>query len=190
VDRNTDNKAIAVFVGIGVLCGLAFGALVALIMRDRKQDRQQQQLSGGVHVWNLLSGQTPPWATALGAPAQMPTMMPSMQPQEIVQTTTPAINSELRPSVTQTLSLSVTQPYRVLNGGSTRHWRAQLRNVGPPGSCAYVSTDPTSLAYPSMCVVIPAGGFTDMRIRPGDGLFALGSVKNVQLSIAASEEVA
>lgn len=181
MERRSPDSLLAAFVGIGVLCGVALGAVFALIWRDRKASTPVNGLgNGGVHVWNLLGGQMPPSWAQLGAPA----------PQSVVQTTTPEVNAELRPSVTQTLSLSTTQPVRVLNGGRYRHWRAQMRNVGPPGSIAYVATDPTNLAYPSMSVAIPPGPPMELRIRPGDALFAISTINGTQLSIAASEEIA
>lgn len=161
-------KALAAFVGIGVLCGTALGALITLIVKGRRERAP-------------LASPTPPWAQ-LGAPAA------PQDVQQVVQTTTPQINSELRSSVTQTLTLSTTRPVRVLNGGSKRHWRASLRNIGPDGSIAFVSTDPTVVSFPSMSAAIPAGEVTEVHVRPGDGLFALGSVSNVRLSIVASEE--
>jgi hypothetical protein len=118
----------------------------------------------------------------LGALGQLPSL--------VIPTATPASADEVSESRLQTYSLNPTNSSRVMTAGSNRHWRVQLRNIGPPGSFAQVSTEASSLAFPGLSLIIPAGGSNEIHLKPREELFAIGSVSGVQLSIAASEELA
>ena len=162
MERRFQDNALAILVGVGVLMGVtAFGAVLAMLLGKRNQ--QPAQFFG------------------FGRP---------QLPEPVIQATTDETPALYKPSYTSTITLSTTDISRVLNAGSNRHWRAQLRNIGPPGSIAFVSTDSNALSYPSQSASIPAGGMLEFRVRPRDALFALGNVANVQLTIAASEELA
>ncbi len=91
-----------------------------------------------------------------------------------------------------TTSLSNSQPVRLFTAAGGKFWRVQVRNIGPQGSVAMVSTDPSVLenlgVVNAEAILIPLGGVTDLQLRPEQTLFGRGNVASVTLSIAASVE--
>lgn len=175
-----ETKQSAFIWAAGTAIGLALGMVITLLIRDRR--RQPTELlggNGGIHIWNIPSGL--PAAPVMGMP------FPVTQVAN-AQTAAAARPSKLE---TYTLSADPSNPSRVATASGDRHWRVQLRNIGPPGSFAVISTDQVGLTFPATTgVMIPAGGFNEIRLKPREVLFAIGNVGGVTLSAASSEELA
>ena len=91
-----------------------------------------------------------------------------------------------------TVELSATQPTRLFQAAGGKFWRIQMRNIGPPGSFALISTDSSQLQNTGVSnnevIILPAGGFNDFQLRPDQAIFGRGNVTSVSLSISAFVE--
>lgn len=162
-------------VALGAMWSLTLGAVVWFFMR-----RQQPLGLPSINIWNAAGG------TGGGFPALPlgnPIVDPSAQP---VMITPPAITV---PTRLATYTLQIDRSSRIMTAASANYWRAQLRNVGPPGSIARVASEVNLLAYPSMSIAIPAGSAYEIRVEPGASLFAISDTVNTELSVAAAEDM-
>jgi hypothetical protein len=138
-----------------------------------------------INIWNVNGG----GAGALQALPALPALGTG-EPFPVAQMATKATAAAASPSRMSTFTLPVSEGARVMTAASNRHWKAVLRNIGPPGSTARVADSPNNLNFPSASVSIPAGDELPVIVAPRAALFAIGDVANVQLTVIASEEAA
>lgn len=158
---------------VGMFAGIAFGAVLVLLLRDRRQPQALAGPSGQpINIWNMGPG-------AQG-------MLPQAAPQPMLP---PAALPETR---LQTVRLSQTSTSRLWRASGRVPWRVNVTVGGPPGSFAYLSTEPSVLnpgftAHPNV-VGVPAGGANMIRLQPGQDLYAISNVANVTVSVVAAED--
>jgi hypothetical protein len=175
---------------VGTIAGVALGAMLVLLFRERRQ--QQQQLSGGqpINIWNMGPG-----AQGMLPQAPQATLPVSSGP---LLGTTPEVSMDTR---LKTVQLNTSSMSRIWYASGKNPWRVVMRVVGPPGSFAYISTDRSALnpgfTTHSNVVAIPAGQGNEIRLQPGQDLFGLANTgavagspgpRQVMLSIIASED--
>lgn len=170
-------------VGLTAFFTLTWGTLIWLVLRGRTRQLSGPGSMTPINIWNITDGKIP---AALAGIAGVPPIQPTAPPPTPQLAAPPR---EIRPSKMNTYTLGTQEGVRVMTAASGRSWQVQLRNIGPPGSIAYVSDDANALMYPSAALAIPAGGFVDVRVNPRSGLFAIGTVPGVQLSVTAGEIV-
>lgn len=170
-----DDYPVGLLVGLGIACSVAISALLLLLTR------RGQQLSGPINIWNVGAG------AALPTPAQAEQLQLGARATQLSPISPPVFARPPAESKLDTYAIGL-NPVRVMSAGE-HYWKVQMRNVGPPGSICYVATDPTALSFSSMSIAIPAGGQSELRVAPRGGLFAVGTVSNIQLSVSASEEL-
>ncbi len=204
VEARRENTVL-VIVSFGMLFSLlAVGGAIRALIR-RKEDEDKPLGDGGGRLRSIFEQVFAPAEEApvvSSIPATMPTVglkpgvrsiIPQgvpVQPAPVVQAPTSKSNRELKSSKTATYTLSTSTISRVFDAGSQRHWSVEIRNIGPPGSRAWITTDSNLTSFPSAAAFIPAGAFSTFKVRPGDALFGMGDVEGVQVSVISSEDVA
>lgn len=132
----------------------------------------------------------PPAGFTFPTPSPLYMFGPSSVPQGPTQ-----MAGAARPANYQTTMRTVAagpgDPICAFEAVGDRTWQLQLRNVGPAGSFALVSTDPGSIrgtgAVPSGDgVTIPTGAFTDLLLYPRQRVYVRGSVANTMLTITGA----
>lgn len=165
-------------IAIGVAFAITWAALIALLVRRSSSAPMVVNNIGLPNVLGLPDGWGAPGSAA--AAAALP----------VFQTPNPDPMSR-GPQGTRmaTYTLQTTQGVRVFTAASDRHWTVTLRNIGPPGSIAWVADSPNALNYPSMSTQIPVGTPVEIRLAPRAGLFAIGSTPGVTLTVTGGEEL-
>jgi len=153
---------------LGVLCGLALGALVVILVRG-----QRRQLGDG--------GGTPELGPVdLGFFPLPP--IPSPRGRELGATKTEVRRMRSRP-VARTLTVSDSSPTLVLQAVGSRNWKVWVRTIGPPGSFATFSISNNA----GDAILVPAGSNQPMQIPSGEFLYAQGDMPDVCVSVSGGE---
>jgi hypothetical protein len=140
---------------MGILCGLAIGAVFVLLFRRRD----------GEPLLRELPSSDPDLASFLSLPGP-----PAVKYDKVTAVPT-------RP-VARTVQISHQKPTLLLKAVGSRDWTVWVRVVGPPGSFArFMISDNTGDA-----IDLPAGGHHQMRIPAGEFLFAQGDMPCVTVS--------
>jgi hypothetical protein len=180
---------------IGTIAGVAFGALLVLLFRDRRQMPQSQlQGGGGGSPITIYNGYGPnnDYAPSTLAPTGYPALpeAPAYQTKDNVMLASRA----------NTFTLSPTRSIRVFTAPrSGPTWRVQIRVIGPAGGFGQFSIDQplsdevnTNLTMGSpQAIIVPSNGWSEVRLGPRQILYAkaAGTEPDVQASIVASAEV-
>lgn len=175
-EQNTAQIRTGWLVVLGVGWGLVVGVLVALISRNRGL---LGAASAPINIYNNVGGG-----------AQMPQLMgpvvPSINPA--AQQAAPSPPAVTAPTKLATYTISTTDASWIMRAASANYWRVTLRVLSPPGAVVRIATDPNGLMFPSMSTALQPGPPTDIRVRPGDALYAISDTANTQLSVTATEE--
>jgi hypothetical protein len=168
---------------IGLAAGIALGAVLVLLFRDRRGS-----LGGAlgaapapVNIWNM-PGMTQ-WS-------QMPQMsgMPGLPASQLTATSQP-ISMDTR---MKTVQLAPDAANRLFVAAGQNPWIVDVSVAGPPGSFAFVSTDLSQLnpgfVGHGNTASIAAGQDRRIRLQPGQDLYGVSNVAGVMVSIIASEE--
>jgi len=200
---------LAVGLGVIALVGLA-SVVVYLLVRRKDGTIAPVQLQGATLPSYMP---TPPiyLINAGGGGGNTSAQVTSLAPVQATSTDTDmhdailrmesAINNWSRPpapSLMQTLTLPVLSDRRAtavrLGQATTTMFDAVLRVVGPAGSFAAFSTDPTEVNRPDMpaiptgnVVIVPSGQFHSIRLRPREAVYGKGSVAGVLVSVTCGE---
>jgi len=170
---------------LSLLCGVAFGAVVVLLLRDRRGNNGGQALGNApINIWNVGSGAQPMTLPAGGVFPSMPTALSIPGPHDELD---PGLKTKM-----STVTLSETSSNRLLRASGGRRWAVQVRTIGPPGAYAMFSTEPEVLVTspttaPANAIVVPASRHHDLLLEPGDYLFARGSTPGVVVSLSARQ---
>jgi len=180
-DIDDDRPPWSLMVWLGLFAGVAFGAVLVMLLRER---RSQAQLGGGgyggyslspINIWNMGSGPD--------------TIQPQQLPVGVPQPQSPAISMNTR---TKSFSLSPGAASRLHYASGDNPWSINVSVGGPPGSFAYISTD-LSAINPGFTVAsnvagLAAGQANTFRLQPGQDLYAISNVPDVTVSIIASQD--
>jgi hypothetical protein len=164
-DRNDRSDPWPAIVLIGVVCGIAIGALIVLVRR---------QGGGGDGERLLLNSASDDFAMPLDVVggSRVDPMVPVRPP----------MNSN--PPIARTQFISTTVPTFLLKANGSRDWTVHIRVIGPPGSSAtFIYSGSASDRY-----VVPAGAHDTIRLPGWESLYALGNVAGVSVSVAGGGE--
>lgn len=158
---------------IGVLCGVALGAIFILLLRKQRTPAAELGALGDVDSDRLLEELTvaaPPggWRPSRAGQPPRATHLP---PMRVVP-------------VARTMRISSTEPTLLLKAVGTRDWKVFVRVIGPPGSSASFMLSNS----PSDSIDLEGGDFQDMRIPRGEFLYAQGNIANVSVSASGGPE--
>lgn len=176
---------LAVVAAVGFI-GFVVGWLVRRSSAPLQLGGQSDQGGGGsqsgnvTNIWNML-----PEVAAMGSGNRQ--LGDATGP---VEDTSNGINHDTRLT---SMTVGNTRPVRVFRAPDDRFfYKLQIRAISPPGSFMLVATNPNSLrgATPNApdAIVIPVGGFNEVRLRPRQTLYAIANVSNAVLSVAAYPE--
>lgn len=180
-DRDDDDTPPwQMFMWMGILCGVALGAVTVVLLMQRRQNGQQ--LSGPINIWNVTGGNP-----QLPQPAmmQLPQASYPSVPDAPDYSADPGLKNKM-----STVTLSPTSSNRLLRASGGRRWTVQVRTVGPPGAYAMFALDPDGLRGAEAganSIVVPAGGDHWIELEPGDYLFGRGSTAGVVVSYTARQ---
>jgi len=172
---------------IGAIAGVAFGALLVLLFRERRQ--QQLQGSNPINIYNVSGGQNPQALLSAGD---------SMSTRQLTdEMGLPGISFETK---MDTVMLNPVRTVRVFSAPRKGPmWRVRLDIIGPAGGYGMFAIDRPLPDGPSsnltmgapQGIVVPAGGHTEVRIGPRQIIYgrAAGTEDNVQVSVSASAEI-
>lgn len=151
---------------IGVICGIAVGALVMLLRRREGSDVDRLLMSGQDFAMPLdqLTLPQPP-------PSHIGDMTPTRYPQ--------SVNSPLA----RTQYISSTQPTFLLKATGPQNWIVRVRVIGPPGSLATFTYSGSSADQ----FVLPSGGHDTLMLPGFQSLYAIGNVQGVSVSVSGGE---
>ncbi len=158
---------------VGAAFAATWTALIVLFIR------RSQPAAPAINIWN---GQMPAMPVMPALPA-----LPTLPGMPVVQVANKKTANLVGSSRMATYTLPTSEGARVMTAATDRHWQARVRNIGPPGSVARLADSPNNLNYPTMSVAIPAGDDFEITVAPRAGLFAIGDVEGVQLTVMASE---
>lgn len=150
--------SVVVFLGVGI--GLALGAIMVMLFRDRR---------GGGYA---MPGYQPMQQPQLG--------MPPIQSIALEEPMLPA--SVPHASAARSVTVGPTQ-VRILRALGIRPWKVQVRTVNPPGAIASFSTSNN----PGEALMIAAGDFHEMWLSPGEDLLASANKGGVTVSVSGGE---
>lgn len=148
---------------LGVLCGLAIGAV--LVMLFRREDRSGLGLGSGSN--DLLD--------ELDAPAR-PTRLPLGLPPGGMPTARPV-------PIARTVPLGTGRPTFLMQAQGPRDWTVWVRVNGPPGATATFMIGREA----GNAIEINAGQFQQMQIPRGETLYARANTSNVQVSVSGGQ---
>lgn len=204
-DHQRTSFSIGLAVGLSIVAVLGVGLVLVYALFRRRENREPQPVSGVPQVININGG-------ALGS---------GVSTESMVQAISQALSSQrqdLRTFMRSYTLPSLTNPrseaIRVATAGK-QPYEVVIRCVEPPGGHAVLSFDPNELnmvghlpsvstasanfsAFPiGDVLVIPAGQFQPVRLRPGQVLYAKGTVapngssgvKGVIISVTAADFV-
>lgn len=160
---------------MGILCGVALGAVIVLLLRERRNGGGQ--LGGPINIWNVGSGAQHP----MMAPAAA-MMLPAGNVEEEID---PGLKNKMG-----TVTLSETSSNRLLRASGRRRWSVHVRTIGPPGAYGMFGTEPdreTGGNVSPNSIAVPAGDDHKLELEPGDYLFARGSTSGVVVSYTARQ---
>jgi hypothetical protein len=145
-------------VAVGILCGLAIGAVFVLLFR---RDRDP-----------------------LGLPPGLPDLDADLDPLPAPRSKRydKLLPVKSRP-VARTVTVGNGDPVLLLKAVGRRDWTVWVRVVGPPGSFASFSISNNA----GDAISVPAGGFHQMRIPCGEFLYAQGDMPSVMVSASGGE---
>lgn len=155
-------------VTLGILCGVALGAIAFILFRGRRELSGSNQLELDGLGWSPDDEFGPPRARkSLPAPPKLP------KPIRTVGS---------RP-VARTVRVSGSTPTLLLKAVGRRNWTVWVRVVDPAGSFAtfFISNNSGD------SIEIPAGGFHQMQIPSGEFLYAKGDQDGVTVSVSGGE---
>ncbi len=155
---------------LGLACGVALGALVVLILRDRRRE-----------------------LAALPPLAPMPQLappMPSMPLSGWMTPSSPSLPAADADSKMGSFTVGADSARTVFQAANGREWLVQVSCVAPSGSFAFFSTDPSLIgvgtALPPNAIAVPAGGQPrDLSLKPGEILYTRGSLSNTVITYTA-----
>lgn len=152
---------------LGVLCGLALGAIVVMLFRNQKRDQLALPLPE-LEPFSLGAFTLPP--------------IPSPRGRELGMTKMNVQKMNSRPTA-RTLTISDVEPTLVLQAVGRRSWKVWVRTVGPPGSFATFSISNNA----GDAILVPAGSHHMMQIPSGEFLYAQGDTADVCVSVSGGE---
>jgi hypothetical protein len=151
-------------VGMASICALGlFGVVMYLLTRKNSGEvaAAPLQLAGG-------TGMPFPGTPLPGLPVvRMPNLPPS------------SVSPVSYGTTMNTYTLALDRATRLFQAVGKRHWKAVVRVVGPPGSFAFISTDPSTVLSDSgyACNIVQSGQDVPIRLRPRDTLYARGAIQ-------------
>lgn len=136
------------------------------------------------NIWNIAPGATalPSGSTWMPPPAALPSG---------IQDLGSSVNHDTRFS-TVTVQSTATLIYST---PADRYYKVQIRVISPPGSFIMVAPESSTLTNATPAgggggmLVIPAGGWNEIRLKPRQQLYAKGNVASVVVSLTAAPEV-
>jgi hypothetical protein len=151
-----------------LFCGLSLGALIVLLLRDRRGSGHELPTGSGqpINIYNNIGD-------GAGTAPQRLLSSGSDQPLRGSQGTS-----------LSTVTLDTDSAIRIATA-LERTVHVEVTTVGPPGSYAFIGTTPSPTIADNLTV--PAGASKRIKLRPRDALFAFGSVDGVVVSVSASE---
>jgi hypothetical protein len=180
---------------IGAIAGVAFGALLVLLFRERRGQAQQLMGPGGnpINIYNVSGGQL----------AQHPqALLPGASPESTRQLVNQMGSFDGTSYATKmdTVMLNPVRSTRVFTVPRKGPiWRVQLSIIGPAGGYGMFAIDDplpdgpdTNLTMGApQGIIVPAGGSTEIRLGPRQIIYgrAAGTEDNVQVSYSASAEI-
>jgi hypothetical protein len=155
---------------LGVLCGLAIGAVIVMLFRSRRSEAGTlPEIEGGFD---------------LGFDLPPPT---SSQLRGIKSGQGPSMDTVARARtvpVARTATISHTEPSMLLQAVGRRNWTVDVRTVGPSGSFAtFMISNNTGNS-----IIVPAGGHHRMRLPHGEFLYAQGEQPGTCVSVSGGED--
>lgn len=153
---------------MGVLCGLAIGAVIVLLFRGRRSEASQ------IPELDDLGFDLPRFDLAPPTPVLRKSDGVDMSRTARARTV----------PVARTATISNREPSMLLQAVGSRNWSVWVRNVGPSGSFATFMISNS----PSNAILIPAGQSQRMRLPRGEFLYAQGDVPGVVVSVSGGED--
>lgn len=100
----------------------------------------------------------------------------------------PLSSATSRSTTMRSMTLSTTASNRVFTATKDTGWRVQLRVIGPPGTFGvFTINSPLGAGtLPAEALQVPAGGFNEITLAPGDTLFGLGTIASTAITFSAS----
>ena len=174
---------------IGFVVGsLTIGLVVYLVLKALRETLSglgNPQVGAGqpINIYNVTGGQGP---VSLPAPVQ------SVQPSVLGNRMQLGDGTSLT-TKTDTVTLSTARASRVFTAPRTGPvWRVRIQVLGPAGSFGSFAVDSTPDNEGSGSIVVPSGGFTEIRMGARQTLSGIGvdnAGRGVQMSYVASAEV-
>lgn len=155
---------------IGVLCGLAIGAVVVLLVRGGRRSI----LGGGPEL-------------ELGDDDIDLLLPPKRRSRDLATTrfeSSPMLAPMRARPLARSSAISATSPTLLFQATGRIDWLITVRVFGPPGSFATFLIG----AEAGNGTMIPAGGHQPMQVPRGEFLYAQGSTTGVQVSVAGGEK--
>jgi hypothetical protein len=180
---------------IGAIAGVAFGALLVLLFRERRGQSQLMGPSGNpINIYNVSGGQ-------LGM--QHPqALLPGASPESTRQLVNQmgAFDGTSYATKMDTVMLNPVRSVRVFTvPRKGPMWLVRLNVVGPAGGFGMFAIDNPLPEGPStnltmgapQGIIVPAGGSTEIRLGPRQIIYgrAAGTEDDVQVSYSASAEI-
>lgn len=176
---------------VGMAAGVSLGAVIVLMLRREREGGGVGPQPSAINIWNMGSGgdQGVAPGNLLPPGVGQQNLLPGVAMLQDRQAT---MNTQMA-----TVQLAASRINRLWYASGRNPWSVDVSVDGPPGSFAYVSTDPSALnpgfAAQSNVLSIAAGQHRVVRLQPGQDLYALASIEgplndnNVHVSIVASE---
>lgn len=171
----------SLFAILGIVAGVALGAVLVLLFRDRRGG------FGGlsappyapVNIWNMPGGGHASYGH--GGYGQLPTS------QEFASGRRISMETRMK-----SVQLSPGSANRLFRATGQNPWIIDVSIDGPPGSFAFVSTDVSGLnpgfVGHGNTASIAAGQDRRIRLQPGQDLYGISNVVGVMVSVIATEE--
>lgn len=147
---------------LGVLCGVALGAIAILLWRSR---RDQLALGPG----------TPQSLDGLDLDSLSWNAPPKVRVKPLAKRA--LAEPRVRP-VARTLMISDAEPTAILKAVGETDWNVFVRVIGPVGSSAQFMLSSST----SDSITLESGDFQDMKIPRGEFLYAQGSISGVMVT--------
>lgn len=151
---------------LGILCGLAVGAVIVMLFRGNRRPLDAELELGDGDLDALLPSRRRTGARALGFESS-PLLAP-MRARPLARST----------------AISASSPTLLFKATGRIDWLVTVRVFGPPGSFATFLIG----AEAGNGTMIPAGGHQLMQVPSGEFLYAQGSTTGVQVSVAGGEK--
>ncbi len=154
---------------MGVLCGLALGAVIVLLIRSSRRTEPPFPEVEDDFLDRLLS--------------PTPRLLPTRTAKSGRGPSLDGIARARVVPVARTATISNDEPTMLLQAVGKRDWTVDVRTVGPSGAFATFMIGNSS----GNSIVVPAGGHHRMRIPHGEFLYAQGDTPGTFVSVSGGE---